>query len=30
VRLTHSLKILAIFIMIGDGLNIFNAHPQLY
>ena len=30
VRLTHWLNALAIFIMIGSGLNIFNAHPQLY
>lgn len=30
VRLTHWLNALAIFIMIGSGLNIFNAHPNLY
>ena len=30
VRLTHWLNALAIFIMIGSGLNIFNAHPHLY
>jgi thiosulfate reductase cytochrome b subunit len=30
VRLTHWLNALAIFVMIGSGLNIFNAHPQLY
>ena len=30
VRLTHWLNALTIFIMIGSGLNIFNAHPQLY
>ena len=30
VRLTHWLNALTIFIMIGSGLNIFNAHPHLY
>jgi Ni/Fe-hydrogenase b-type cytochrome subunit len=30
VRLTHWINALAIFIMIGSGLNIFNAHPRLY
>src|ERR1700712_3061439 len=30
VRLTHWLNALAIFVLIGSGLNIFNAHPQLY
>ena len=30
VRLTHWINALAIFILIGSGLNIFNAHPQLY
>ncbi len=30
VRLAHWINALAIFIMIGSGLNIFNAHPQLY
>jgi thiosulfate reductase cytochrome b subunit len=30
VRLTHWLNALCIFLMIGTGLNIFNAHPQLY
>jgi len=30
VRLTHWLNALAIFVMIASGLNIFNAHPQLY
>jgi len=30
VRLTHWLNALAIFIMIGSGLNIFNAHAHLY
>lgn len=30
VRLTHWLNALVIFIMIGSGLNIFNAHPHLY
>ena len=30
VRLTHWLNALAIVVMIGSGLNIFNAHPHLY
>jgi len=30
VRLTHWINALTIFIMIGSGLNIFNAHPRLY
>jgi thiosulfate reductase cytochrome b subunit len=30
VRLTHWLNALAIVIMLGSGLNIFNAHPRLY
>jgi thiosulfate reductase cytochrome b subunit len=30
VRLTHWLNALAIFVMIGSGLNIFNAHAHLY
>ncbi len=30
VRATHWLNALCIFVMIGTGLNIFNAHPQLY
>ena len=30
VRLTHWLNALAIFVLVGSGLNIFNAHPQLY
>ncbi len=30
VRLTHWLNAVAIFVMIGSGLNIFNAHPHLY
>lgn len=30
VRLTHWINALAIFLMIGSGLNIFNAHPMLY
>ena len=30
VRLTHWINALAIFIMVGSGLNIFNAHPRLY
>ena len=30
VRLTHWINALAIFVMLGSGLNIFNAHPQLY
>lgn len=30
VRVTHWLNALTIFVMIGSGLNIFNAHPALY
>ena len=30
VRLTHWVNAIAIFLMIGTGLNIFNAHPGLY
>ena len=30
VRLTHWINALAIFMLIGTGLNIFNAHPALY
>ena len=30
VRLCHWINAIAIFIMIGTGLNIFNAHAQLY
>ena len=30
VRLTHWVNALVIFLMIGSGLNIFNAHPGLY
>ena len=30
VRLTHWINAGAIFLLIGSGLNIFNAHPQLY
>lgn len=30
VRLTHWLNALAIALLIGTGLSIFNAHPQLY
>lgn len=30
VRLTHWVNAAAIFILVGSGLNIFNAHPQLY
>lgn len=30
VRLTHWISALAIFVLVGSGLNIFNAHPQLY
>ena len=30
VRITHWINALAIFLLIGTGLNIFNAHPQLY
>lgn len=30
VRVTHWVNALAIFLLIGSGLNIFNAHPRLY
>jgi thiosulfate reductase cytochrome b subunit len=30
VRLTHWINAAAIFLMVGTGLNIFNAHPRLY
>jgi thiosulfate reductase cytochrome b subunit len=30
VRLTHWLNALCIFLLVGTGLNIFNAHPSLY
>ena len=30
VRLTHWLNAMAIVLMMGTGLNIFNAHPRLY
>lgn len=30
VRLTHWVNALTIFVLIGTGLNIFCAHPQLY
>lgn len=30
VRLTHWVNALTIFLMIGSGLNIFNAHPRLF
>ena len=30
VRLTHWINALVIVVMIGSGLNIFNAHPRLY
>ena len=30
VRLSHWVNAIAIFLMIGTGLNIFNAHPMLY
>lgn len=30
VRLTHWINAASIFILVGSGLNIFNAHPQLY
>ena len=30
VRLTHWINALTIFIMVGSGLNILNAHPRLY
>ena len=30
VRLTHWVNALTILVLVGSGLNIFNAHPQLY
>jgi thiosulfate reductase cytochrome b subunit len=30
VRLTHWINALTVFVMVGSGLNIFNAHPRLY
>ena len=30
VRLSHWVNAVVIFLMIGSGLNIFNAHPRLY
>ncbi len=30
VRVTHAINALAIFLLVGTGLNIFNAHPRLY
>jgi thiosulfate reductase cytochrome b subunit len=30
VRVAHWVNAIAIFLMIGSGLNIFNAHPALY
>jgi thiosulfate reductase cytochrome b subunit len=30
VRVTHWINALTIFLMIGSGLNIFNAHPRLF
>lgn len=30
VRLTHWINALAIFLLLGTGANIFNAHPRLY
>ncbi len=30
VRLAHWINALSIFLLIGSGLNIFNAHPMLY
>jgi thiosulfate reductase cytochrome b subunit len=30
VRITHWINALAVFFMVGSGLNIFNAHPMLY
>ena len=30
VRITHWINALVIFVMIGTGMNIFNAHPRLY
>jgi thiosulfate reductase cytochrome b subunit len=30
VRLTHWVNAAVVFVLVGSGLNIFNAHPQLY
>ncbi len=30
VRLSHWLNVICFFILLGSGLNIFNAHPKLY
>ena len=30
VRLSHWINAVVIFLMVGSGLNIFNAHPRLY
>lgn len=30
VRVTHWINAVTIFILVGSGLNIFNAHPRLY
>ena len=30
VRISHFINAVVIFLMIGSGLNIFNAHPRLY
>ena len=30
VRLAHWLNVVVFFILLGSGLNIFNAHPKLY
>jgi len=30
VRITHWINAFALFFLLGSGLNIFNAHPQLY
>ncbi len=30
VRLAHWLNVVCFFILLGSGLNIFNAHPKLY
>ena len=30
VRIMHWVNVISLFVMIGSGLNIFNAHPALY
>ncbi|EMD83792.1 Thiosulfate reductase cytochrome B subunit (membrane anchoring protein) [Pacificimonas flava] len=30
VRLWHWLNVIAVFVLLGSGLSIFNAHPRLY